>query len=173
MELVGRLILGGVLLVAVAAKLARPRQAAAAMAGHGFRTPRSRRLALALVVGAEAALAVGVALGSDDAAYAAAALLTMLALTLGGELLRGRVGEPCGCFGAAGRVGRPAIGRNLLLATAFAALPASEGRPALALGAGLLAGAALALPALARAAAPMRSAPPVATAARRPGATPS
>ena len=123
MELVGRLILAVVLVAAVAGKLAKPRRATAAMATHGFRTPFSRRLAFAFVVGAEAALAVGVALGSDEAAYAAAALMAMFALTLGGEMLRGKAGEPCGCFGGDSKVGWPAIGRNVALAAAFAAVP--------------------------------------------------
>ncbi len=143
------------LLAAVAAKLARPRQATMAMATHGFRTPLSRRLAYAFVVSAEAALALGVALGSDEAAYAAAALMAMFALTLGGEMLRGKAGEPCGCFGAEGKVGWPAIARNLLLAAAFAALPSlpaslsTDGWLALGLGVALLACAALAIALLA------------------------
>lgn len=127
METVGRLILAAVLLVAVVGKLARPRQATAAMATHGFRTPLTRRIAFAFVVAAEAALAVGVALGSDEAAYAAAALMLMFALTLGAEMLRGKAGEPCGCFGGDARVGWPAIARNLVLAAAFAAVPSLPG----------------------------------------------
>lgn len=157
MELVGRLVLAAVLLAAVAGKLARPRQATAAMATHGFRTPFSRRLAFAFVVVAESALAVGVALGSDEAAYLAAALMAMFALTLGGEMLRGKAGEPCGCFGPEGKVGWPAIGRNLLLAVAFAAVPAlpdelslsTDGWLAIGLGVALLACAALAVAVLA------------------------
>lgn len=153
--MVGRLILGGVLLVAAGAKLARPRQATAAMATHGFRTPLTRRLAFAFVVVAETALALGVALGSDEAAYAAAALMAMFALTLGAELLRGKAGEPCGCFGADGKVGWPAIARNLALAAAFAALPSlpaslsTDGWLALGLAIALLACVALAIALLA------------------------
>jgi methylamine utilization protein MauE len=122
-ELVGRLILALVLAGSVAGKLAKPRQAIAAMATHGFRHAFTRRLAFAFVVAAEAALAVGVALGSDEAAYAAAALMALFALTLGGEMLRGKAGEPCGCFGGDSEVGWPAIGRNVVLAAAFAAVP--------------------------------------------------
>jgi len=150
-EPVGRLILAAVLLAAAGAKLARPRRATAAMATHGFRTPLSRRIAFGFVVVAEAVLAVAVALGSDEAAYAAAALLATFALTLGAELLRGRAGEPCGCFGGDDRVGWPAIARNLLLAAAFAALPSlpagpsTDGWLALGLVVALLACAALAI----------------------------
>lgn len=123
----GRLVLSAVLLAAAAAKLTRPRQATAAMATHGFRTPLGRRAAFTFVVAAEGALAVGVALGSDEAAYAAAALMLMFALTLGAEVLRGKAGEPCGCFGGDARVGWPAIARNLLLASAFAVVPSLPG----------------------------------------------
>lgn len=125
------------------------------MATHGFRTPLTRRLAFAFVVVAETALALGVALGSDEAAYAAAALMAMFALTLGAELLRGKAGEPCGCFGADGKVGWPAIARNLALAAAFAALPSlpaslsTDGWLALGLAIALLACVALAIALLA------------------------
>lgn len=158
MELIGRLILALVLVAAVVGKLAKPRQATAAMATHGFRTPFARRLAFAFVVAAEAALAVGVALGSDEAAYLAAALMTMFALTLGGEMLRGKAGEPCGCFGGDSKVGWPAIGRNVVLAAAFATVPllpgslSTEGWLTLGLVAAFvaIAGLAIALLALAR-----------------------
>lgn len=123
----GRLVLSAVLLAAAAAKLTRPRQATAAMATHGFQTPLGRRAAFTFVVAAEGVLAVGVALGSDEAAYAAAALMLMFALTLGAEVLRGKAGEPCGCFGGDARVGWPAIARNLLLASAFAVVPSLPG----------------------------------------------
>lgn len=151
MELVVRLILTAVLFAAAAAKLARPRQATAAMATYGFRTPLTRRIAFAFVVAAEVALAVGVAVGSDEAAYAAAALMALFALTLGGEMLRGKAGEPCGCFGGEAKVGWPAIARNALLAAAFAAVPSlpaslpTDGWLALGLGVALLACAALAI----------------------------
>lgn len=155
MELVARLILASVLLAAAGAKLARPRQATAAMATHGFRTPLGRRIAFAFVVIAEAGLAVAVALGSDEAAYAAAVLMAMFALTLGAEMLRGKAGEPCGCFGGDSKVGWPAIARNLLLAAAFAALPSlpaslsTDGWLALGLAFALMACAALAVALLA------------------------
>ncbi|MCB0865575.1 MAG: hypothetical protein KDB58_07685 [Solirubrobacterales bacterium] len=157
MELLVRLILAGVLVAAAGAKLARPRQATAAMATHGFRTPLTRRIAFAFVVAAELALAVGVALGSDDAAYGAALLMALFALTLGGEMLRGKAGEPCGCFGGDSRVGWGAIARNVVLAAAFAAVPSlpeslslsTDGWLALGLAVALLACAGLALAVLA------------------------
>jgi len=127
MELAARLILAGVLAASVLAKLARPRESTAAMATFGFPTPASRRLAWAVAILVEAALAVGVAAGSDGAAYAAAALMVVFAATLGSALMRGQAGAPCACFGGGGQVSRLAIVRNLLLAAAFAALPSLPG----------------------------------------------
>jgi hypothetical protein len=123
MELAARLILAAVLAGSAAAKLARPRASTAAMATFGFPTPASRRLAWAVAIVVEGALAIGVATGSDTAAYAAAALMALFAATLGSALMRGQVGAPCACFGGGGRVSRLAIARNLVLAAAFAALP--------------------------------------------------
>ncbi|HET6830067.1 MAG TPA: MauE/DoxX family redox-associated membrane protein [Solirubrobacterales bacterium] len=123
MELAVRLILAAVLAGSALAKLARPRASTAAMATFGFPTPASRRLAWAIAIVVEGGLAVGVAIGSDGAAYAAAALMVVFAATLGSALLRGQAGAPCACFGGGGRVSRLAIARDLLLAVAFAALP--------------------------------------------------
>jgi hypothetical protein len=123
MELAARLILAAVLAGSAAAKLARPRAATAAMATFGFPTPASRRLAWAISIVVEGGLAVAVALGSDGAAYAAAALMALFAATLGSALLRGQAGAPCACFGGGGRVSGLAIARNLALAAAFAVLP--------------------------------------------------
>jgi hypothetical protein len=123
MELAVRLILAAVLAASAAAKLARPRAATAAMATFGFPTPGSRRLAWAVAIVVEAGLAIAVAAGSDGAAYAAAALMALFALTLGSALLRGGAGAPCACVGG-GRVSGLAIVRNGLLAAAFAVLPA-------------------------------------------------
>lgn len=156
MELLARLILAVVLGAAVVGKLARPRRATATMATYGFRSPPARRLAFAFVVIAEAALAVGVALGSDEAAYAAAALMLLFALTLGGEMLRGKAGEPCGCFGGDAKVGWPAIVRNLVLAAALAVAPSlpdslpADGWLAVGLAVALLVCAAFAVAVLAR-----------------------
>ncbi|KAA0266361.1 MAG: DoxX family membrane protein [Acidobacteria bacterium] len=123
MELAARLILAGVLAASAGAKLARPRESIAAMETFGFPTPASRRLAWAVAILVEVGLAIGVAAGSDSAAYAAAALLTLFAATLGSALMRGQTGAPCACFGGGGRVGGLAVLRNLVLAVAFAALP--------------------------------------------------
>jgi hypothetical protein len=123
MELAVRLLLAAVLAGSAVAKLVRPRASTAAMATFGFPTPASRRLAWAVAIVVEGGLAVGVAAGSDGAAYAAAALMAIFAATLGSALLRGHAGAPCACFGGGGRVSRLAIVRNLLLAGAFTALP--------------------------------------------------
>jgi len=123
MELAVRLFLAAVLAGSAIAKLARPAASVAAMATFGFATQASRRLAWAVAVAVEAALAVGVAVGSDRAAYLAAALMALFALTLASALMRGRAGAPCACFGGGGRVGGIAIARDVALAVAFAAVP--------------------------------------------------
>lgn len=144
------------LAVAVLAKLRDPRASAAAMATYGFRSARSQWAALALVVAVESALAAAVALGADGAAYLAAALMLLFAATQASALLAGKAGEPCACFGARSRVGPASIGRNLLLAAGFAALPLLPGGSlstdewlALGLGIALLACAGLAIAVLA------------------------
>jgi hypothetical protein len=113
-----RLGLAAVLGVAAASKLARPRESAASLAA--LRVPRA---ALGVAVGLELVLAVGVALGSALAAYAAAGLLVAFAAVLVAAIRRGALGRPCPCFGARGRIGWPAVGRNLGLAAGFAAVP--------------------------------------------------
>jgi hypothetical protein len=127
LEVVGRIVLAGVLVLAVVAKLRDPRAAAAAMATYGFRAPRSRWGALALIVAIESALAAGVALGGAEAAYAAAGLMLMLAATQLSAVLAGRAGAPCACFGARSTVGAGSIVRNLALAVGFSALPSLPG----------------------------------------------
>ena len=124
MELVARIALAAVLAYSAASKLADARGTTAAMSTFGFSTPASRRVAWTVAVLAEAALAVGVAAGSDRAAYLAAALMLVFALTLGSALMRGRAGAPCACFGGGSTVAAGAVVRDLLLAAAFAALPA-------------------------------------------------
>src|SRR5215213_4341367 len=98
MELTVRLILAAVLAGAAMSKLAAPERAAAAMRTFGFTTPALRWAAFAFVTAAELALAVGVALGSDEAAYAAAALMALFAMTLLSALMQGKAGAPCACF---------------------------------------------------------------------------
>ena len=115
--------LGGVLVASASLKLARPRESTAAMATFGFGTPLARRIAWTVAVAAELILGVGVALGDDRAAYAAAGLMLLFALTLGSALMRGAAGAPCACFGGGSKVSGWGIGRNLALAAAFAALP--------------------------------------------------
>src|SRR5687767_5810381 len=123
MELAVRLILAAILAGAALSKLAAPSRAAAAMRTFGFASPASRWAALGFVIAAELALAVGVALGSDAAAYAAAALMALFALTLLSALMQGKTGAPCACFGSSSKVSGPAVARNALLAVAFAVTP--------------------------------------------------
>jgi hypothetical protein len=123
LEVIVRGLLTAVLAAAVVLKLQAPRSAAAALGTFGFEAERSQWAAFGLLVAVESALAVGVAAGSDGAAYAAALLMLMFAATLGSALMRGRAGAPCACFGSRSTVSGAAIARNLALAAAFAALP--------------------------------------------------
>jgi hypothetical protein len=75
------------------------------------------------VAAVEVALAVGIAAGSDVAAYAAAGLMLVFAAALLAASLAGSRGAPCPCFGSRGRIGYGAAVRNVVLACAFAALP--------------------------------------------------
>jgi hypothetical protein len=123
MELIARLLLAAVLAFSALAKASRPRASSEAMETFGFTTSASRWTAWGVAVVAESVLAFGVAIGSDRAAYLAAALMALFALTLGSALLRGRAGAPCACFGGGSKVSGWAIVRNAALAIAFAALP--------------------------------------------------
>jgi hypothetical protein len=145
-------VLGLVLLGSAAAKLAAPARTRAALVTFGLRTPRVRMLAWGGAVAAEALLGLGVALGLDAAAWAAAALLLAFAALLARALRAGRAGQPCGCLGARSRVTPLALGRTFALAAAFALLPlVSDTDPstdawlAIGLAVALLAVAALAL----------------------------
>jgi len=116
-------VLGLALLGSAAAKLVAPSRTRAALATFGLSTPRTRALAWGGAAAAEALLGVGVALGLDAAAYAAAALMLAFAALLARALRAGRAGQPCGCLGARSRVTPLALARTLLLAAAFALLP--------------------------------------------------
>ena len=123
MPLIPRLLLAAVLAWSAASKLADARASTAAMATFGFTTPASRRLAWTIAIAAEAVLAIGVAVGSERAAYLSAALMLLFALTLGSALMRGQAGAPCACFGGGSQVSWVAIARDMALAVAFALLP--------------------------------------------------
>jgi Methylamine utilisation protein MauE len=123
LEVVVRLALAAVLAFAAVSKLAAPWSSQAALATFGIPSGRARWVAWAVVVATELGLAAGVAAGSDVAAWCAAGLLAGFAAVLAVALARGRSGAPCACFGSRSRVTRAAVGRNLALAVAFAALP--------------------------------------------------
>lgn len=144
--------LGLVLLGSAGAKLAAPGRTRAALATFGLTTPRTRALAWGVAVAVEALLGIGVALGLDPAAWAAAALMLAFAALLVRALRAGRAGQPCGCLGARSRVTPLALARTLLLAAAFALLPlvpdadpAADAWLAVGLGVALAAIAALAI----------------------------
>ena len=126
MEIVLRVVLGIVLAGAALAKLASPRASIAALASFGFGDGALRPIAWAALIAVELALAVAVALGSDAAAYAAAALMALFAALTVGALLRGRAGAPCACFGPRSTVSWLGVLRNLVLAAGFALIPSID-----------------------------------------------
>jgi uncharacterized membrane protein YphA (DoxX/SURF4 family) len=122
-EIVLRVSLGIVLAGAALAKLVRPRESITALAAFGFEGGPLRPLAWAALIAVELALAVAVALGSNLAAYAAAALMLLFAALTAGAILRGRAGSPCPCFGPRSRVSWLGVLRNLALAAGFVLIP--------------------------------------------------
>jgi len=155
-EIVLRVALGVVLAGAALAKLASPRASINALGSFGFEETPLRPIAWAALIAVELALAVGVALGSNAAAYGAATLMLLLAAVTVGALLRGRAGAPCACFGPGSKISWLGVARNLALAVAFALVPSvgslSIGTQAwmwIAIGVALAACAALAVAVLA------------------------
>ena len=154
-----RLGMGAALVGAALLKLASPRSSVAALATFGFAAGPLRWVGWGSLICAELALGIGVAAGSELAAYLAAALMAMFALLLLGALMRGRAGAPCACFGSRSRVSPLGVLRNLAMAAGYAALPllpeeslSTDQWLGLGLGAALLgcAGLAVAVLALAR-----------------------
>src|SRR5690348_15951631 len=113
METVLRVILGLVLAGAALAKLVSPRASIASMESFGFGEGPIRPIAWAGLIAVELALAVAVVLGSDTAAYAAAALMLLFAALTAGAILPGRAGAPCACFGPRSKVSWLGVARNL------------------------------------------------------------
>lgn len=122
MAVIVRIALALVLLTAGTLKLARLKTSSAALATFGI-PRRMRTPAAAAIATAECALAIGVAAGLDNAAYAAAALMAVFAAALAAVLRGGKAGAPCACFGARSRVTSTAVVRNLALAGGLAAVP--------------------------------------------------
>ncbi len=120
LEMGVRLLLGAVLIGSAVAKLANPSAGREALAGFGFESPAARSVAFWSLVALELGLAVGTIAGSTEAAWLGAAVMLMFVLTMAGAIMRGRAGEPCGCFGARSRIGWPGVTRNLALAAGFA-----------------------------------------------------
>lgn len=118
------MLLAGVLLGAVGAKLMRPRAGRDALAGLGFASPGTRAVAFWLLIAIEAGLAAGILLGVAGADLLGAGLMLCFALAMTGAIARGQAGEPCGCFGAESRIGWAGVLRNLVLAGGFIAVMA-------------------------------------------------
>jgi hypothetical protein len=116
------LVLGFVLLASAVLKLADRHGTQAALATYGIRSRAP--LAWGALVAIELVLGVAVTAGLDAAAYAAAVLMAVFAAAQTAALASGRGGAPCACFGARGHVSGVSGARAVLLAAAFAALPA-------------------------------------------------
>jgi hypothetical protein len=122
-SVVASLLLALVLLGSAGLKLAGGPSTRAALATYGIRGEPWTGVAWAALVAVEAGLALGVAAGSEPAAWAAAGLFALFAAAQATALMHGRAGAPCACFGARGRVSHTSVGRAALLASAFAVLP--------------------------------------------------
>jgi hypothetical protein len=105
-----RWLLAAVLAAAALSKVADRRRSREALGGWGL-GPR----AWAGLVALEGGLAGLLAAGVPGAAWAAAAVFAAFALALGVQLVLGRTGTPCACFGGRGRVGPWALLRTLVL----------------------------------------------------------
>ena len=123
LELVARLVLGGILIVASVAKLASPGSSRAALSSFGISEPRAQLVAWSALIVTELVLGAGVIAGADVAAFAAAALMAIFAATVVAAILRGNAGAPCACFGARSTIGWWHAARDLVLAACFAVLP--------------------------------------------------
>jgi len=122
LSVVVRIALALALLTSAALKLRSPGPTRAALATFAVRA-RARTAVWTALIAVEAGLGIAVALGSAAAAAGAAALCVVFAAVLSAAILRGRAGEPCGCFGARSRVSWSAVARNAFLAGAFVAVP--------------------------------------------------
>jgi hypothetical protein len=158
-EIFLRVVLGVVLVGAALAKLATPRASIAALDSFGFGDGPLRPIAWAALIAIELALGVAVVLGSDGAAYAAAALMLLFAALTAGAILRGQAGAPCACFGPRSKVSWLGVLRNVGLALGFVVIGliesdalGTDGWLALGVGVALLAcaGLVIAMLALAR-----------------------
>ena len=119
------LLLGG----AAVAKLLSPRTSEAALATFGFAAGALRRGAWVALIVTELALAAGVALGSNAAAFGAAALMAMFAALMGHALMRGRAGAPCACFGARSTIGPLSVVAQPRARRRLRRRPVPPGRP--------------------------------------------
>lgn len=119
-----RLLVAAVFAVAAVLKLARAGESRAALRSWGIRSSGGRRAAWLALVLVEAGLAIALATGLPWAPEVAAALLSVFALALAVQLMRGHAGAPCGCFGGRSRIGLPALLRTLVLAAVCVCIPA-------------------------------------------------
>ena len=117
------LALGFVLAGSALLKLADGPGTRAALSTYGIRGEATARAVWGGLIVVELALAVGVIVGVEAAAWAGAALFAAFAVAQAVALVSGRAGAPCACFGARGRIGQASLARAGALAVAFAVLP--------------------------------------------------
>lgn len=115
--------LGVLILWGAVAKLSQPAATRAAMATFGIDVPPVAASVWGTLVVVELALGLAVVANVAGAALVAMAAMLVFAAALGLAMAHGRGGQPCGCFGARGRVGVRAIVRNLALAAALGLVP--------------------------------------------------
>jgi hypothetical protein len=125
-EIVFRLLLAAILGYAALAKLSAPRASLAGLGTYGFPDSSLRPVAWASLVALELALAIGVGLDVDAAAYAAAGLMALFAALEVGQILRGKAGAPCACFGPRSKVSWLGVARDAALAAGFALVPSLD-----------------------------------------------
>jgi hypothetical protein len=137
-------LVGAALLLAAGLKAADRTSTAVAAGTFGIHG-RAARWVWAPLAAIEAVLGAGLLLGNRAAAVCAASLLAVFAIAQAAALARGRVGAPCGCFGARGVISPGSAARTAGLAAAavLVALAGAAVAPALALAALLVAAAAV------------------------------
>src|SRR5258707_8970974 len=115
------MLLGGVFLIAGAAKLIRIERFRTSL--EGYRTARPRRLVAWLVPMAEVAVGAALVAGLPAAGWAALALLAAFSLALGVEMAAGATPSSCGCLVPGAELSpRLSLIRNLALAAAAVAV---------------------------------------------------
>ncbi len=119
MDTVAQTLLALLLLAAAGSKLRDRERSADALATYGLAPAKMRVVALAVIAGAELAVAGVLLAGVSWAPAAACALFAAFALAATAALATGGSGRPCACFGSASRL-RPTTVVEALLCSGLA-----------------------------------------------------